>query len=126
MIRAEALGEITFFRMARRLMGWPAYWTGAYLVDGLLVDCGPPATARQDINSSRDLHVVERFTRTDASSILYQFTVDDPSTWTKPWSGEIVMRKWEGPIFEYACHEGNYGLGFILSAARVQEKQAAQ
>ena len=46
MIRAEGLGEITFFRMARRLMGWPAYWTGAYLVDGLLVDCGPPATAR--------------------------------------------------------------------------------
>jgi len=44
-IRADALGEITFFRMARRLMGWPAYWTGAYLVDGLLVDCGPPATA---------------------------------------------------------------------------------
>ena len=46
MIRVEDLGEITFFRMARRLMGWPAYWTGAYLVDGLLVDCGPPATAR--------------------------------------------------------------------------------
>ncbi len=45
MIRAEDLGEITFFRMARRLLGWPAYWTGAYLVDGLLVDCGPPATA---------------------------------------------------------------------------------
>ena len=87
---------------------------------------GPPATARQDINSSRDLHVVERFTRTDASSILYQFTVEDSSTWTRPWSGEIVMRKWEGPIFEYACHEGNYGLGFILSAARVQERQATQ
>jgi len=45
-IRAVDLGEITFFRMARRLLGWPAYWTGAYLVDGLLVDCGPPATAR--------------------------------------------------------------------------------
>ena len=46
MIRVESLGEVTFFRMARRLMGWPVYWTGAYLVDGLLVDCGPPATAR--------------------------------------------------------------------------------
>jgi hypothetical protein len=87
---------------------------------------GPPATARQDINSSRDLHVVERFTRTDANSILYQFTVEDPSTWTRPWSGEIVVRKWEGPIFEYACHEGNYGLGFILSAARAQDGQAAR
>jgi hypothetical protein len=84
---------------------------------------GPPATARQDIFSSRDLHVVERFTRSDANSILYQFTVEDPSTWTKPWSAEMVIRKWQGPIFEYACHEGNYGLGFILSAARVQERQ---
>ena len=83
---------------------------------------GPPATARQDIFSSRDLHVVERFTRTDANSIVYQFTVEDPSTWIKPWSGEMLIRKWDGPIFEYACHEGNYGLGFILSAARVQER----
>jgi hypothetical protein len=87
---------------------------------------GPPATARQDIISSRDLHVVERFTRTDANSIAYRFTVEDPSTWTKPWSGEMLIRKWEGPIFEYACHEGNYGLGFILSAARVQDRLAAE
>jgi len=83
---------------------------------------GPPATTRQDILSSRDLHVVERFTRTDADAILYQFTVEDPSTWVRPWSGEIVMRKMEGPIFEYACHEGNYGLAFILSAARVADR----
>jgi hypothetical protein len=83
---------------------------------------GPPATARQDIFSGRDLRVVERFTRTDANSIVYQFTVEDPSTWIKPWSGEMLIRKWDGPIFEYACHEGNYGLGFILSAARVQER----
>jgi hypothetical protein len=87
---------------------------------------GPPATARQDIFTSRDLHVVERFARTDPDTILYQFTVDDPTTWTKPWSGELLMRKWTGPIFEYACHEGNYGLGFILSAARVQERDAAR
>ena len=83
-----------------------------------------PRRART-FQSSRDLHVVERFTRTDADSILYQFTVEDPSTWTRPWSGEMMMRKWEGPIFEYACHEGNYGLGFILSAARAQEKRGA-
>ena len=87
---------------------------------------GPPATARQDIFSGRDLHVVERFTRTDANSINYQFTVDDPSTWVKPWSGEMLIRKWDGPIYEYACHEGNYGLGFILSAARVQERLAGE
>jgi hypothetical protein len=83
---------------------------------------GPPATARQDIFASQDLHVVERFTRTDDSTIVYRFTVEDPSTWTKPWSGEMVMRKIEGPIFEYACHEGNYGLPNILAAARAKEK----
>jgi hypothetical protein len=83
---------------------------------------GPPATARQDIFASHDLHVVERFTRTDESTIVYRFTVEDPSTWTRPWSGEMVMRKIEGPIFEYACHEGNYGLPNILAAARAKEK----
>ncbi len=83
---------------------------------------GPPATARQDIFASHDLHVVERFTRTDDSTIVYRFTVEDPSTWTRPWSGEMVMRKIEGPIFEYACHEGNYGLPNILAAARAKEK----
>ena len=57
--------------------------------------------------------------------ILYQFTLDDPTTSTRLWTGEILMRKWEGPIYEYACHEGNYGLGFILSAARAQEKPAS-
>ena len=82
----------------------------------------PPATGRQDIFSSRDLHVVERFTRTDPDTIVYRFTVEDPSTWTKPWSGELLMRRIEGPIFEYACHEGNYGLANILAAARAKEK----
>jgi len=85
---------------------------------------GPPATARQDIFSSRDLHVVERFQRVDADTIIYRFTVDDPATWVKPWSGEMIMRSMEGPIYEYACHEGNYGLANILSAARVEEQSA--
>lgn len=85
---------------------------------------GPPATARQDIFSSRDLHVVERFTRVDPDTIIYRFTVEDPSIWTRPWSGEMVMRRIEGPIFEYACHEGNYGLANILRAARAKETAA--
>ena len=85
----------------------------------------PTSIARQDIFTSKDLHVVERFTRVDANAILYRFTVDDPTMWTRSWSGELLMRKWEGPIFEYACHEGNYGIAFILGAARGQEKKAA-
>jgi hypothetical protein len=83
---------------------------------------GPPSSARQDIFSSHDLHVVERFTPVDRDTILYRFTVEDPSTWTKPWSGEMVMRRMEGPIYEYACHEGNWGLANILAGARAAEK----
>ncbi|MEP7308946.1 MAG: hypothetical protein ABJA98_25865 [Acidobacteriota bacterium] len=85
----------------------------------------PTSMGRQDIIATRNLHVVERFTRLDAQTILYRFTVEDPTMWTRPWSGELVMRKWDGPIYEYACHEGNYGLGFILGAARAQENAAA-
>ena len=71
--------------------------------------------------SSENLHVVERFRRVDANTILYQFAVDDPSTWARPWSGEIPMAKIDGPIFEYACHEGNYGMANNLSGARAEE-----
>ncbi len=86
---------------------------------------GPPATARQDIFSSPDLHVTERFTRIDENTIVYRFTVEDPGTWTRPWSGETLMRKTKGPIFEYACHEGNYGLVDILAGARAAEKKTS-
>jgi hypothetical protein len=84
---------------------------------------GPPGTARQDIFSSPELHVVERFTRVNEDTIVYRFTVDDPATWTKPWSGETLMGKTKGPIFEYACHEGNYGLVDILAGARAAEQK---
>ena len=76
--------------------------------------------------SSENLHVVERFTRTDADTVLYQFTVSDPSTWEKSWSGEVLMSKIDGPIFEYACSEGNYGMRNNLSGARAEEAKAAQ
>jgi hypothetical protein len=84
---------------------------------------GSPQTTRQDIFASDALHVVERFTLVDPDTIRYQFTVQDPTTWTRPWSGEATIRRFEGPVFEYACHEGNYGLPNILRAARVQEQQ---
>jgi len=75
--------------------------------------------------SSENLHVVERFTRTDPNTVLYQFTVSDPSTWEKSWSGEVPMTKIDGPIFEYACSEGNYGMRNNLSGARAAEQKAA-
>ena len=113
----------------RMLNGYPrGHWEG----DTLVVDTtnftdrtpfrGPPATTRGDIFSGQQMHVVERFTRVDADTIRYRFTVEDPGTWVRPWSAELVMRRWEGPIYEYACSEGNYGLTFILTAARALER----
>ena len=87
---------------------------------------GPPSNTRQDIFSDHNMHVVERFTMTDANTILYRFTVEDPTVWAQPWSGELIMRRFPGPIFEYACHEGNYGLKNILAGARQAEKAAAK
>ena len=72
--------------------------------------------------ATASLHVVERFTRVDDGTLLYEFTVDDPMTWTRPWSAAVPMTKTEGPIYEYACHEGNYGMLNILTGARAQEK----
>ena len=86
---------------------------------------GPPATTRQEISHTRTLHVVERFTRVDKNTISYHFTVEDPATWTRSWSGEYAIRSFEGPIYEYACHEGNYGLANILRAQRVEDAKAA-
>jgi hypothetical protein len=76
--------------------------------------------------SGEKLHVVERFTRTDADTVTYQFTVDDPTAWAHSWTAEIPMTKIDGPIFEYACHEGNYGMRNNLSGARAEEKQKEQ
>lgn len=80
----------------------------------------------RNLTLSKDARVVERLRRADDNTLLYQFTVDDPNTWTRPWSGEYPLTRIDGPIFEYACHEGNYGLPNTLSGARAQEREAAQ
>jgi hypothetical protein len=76
--------------------------------------------------SDENLKVVERFTRTAADLLIYQATVTDPTVYTKPWTIETPMNKAEGAIFEYACHEGNYGMAGILSGERAREKKAAE
>ena len=68
------------------------------------------------------LRLIERFTRTDPNTIVYQFTIDDPTAFTKPWTAEIPMTKTTGPLYEYSCHEGNYAMTGVLSGARAQEK----
>ena len=76
--------------------------------------------------STPGLRVVERFTRVAADQVLYQFTVDDPAHWTRPWTVEIPMLETEGPMYEYACHEGNHDIRHILEIHRNLEKQAAE
>jgi hypothetical protein len=71
--------------------------------------------------SSRDLKVIERFTRVDANSILYKATIEDSATWAQPWTLELPFVATPGPIYEYACHEGNYAIEDILGGARRME-----
>jgi hypothetical protein len=74
--------------------------------------------------ADQNLHLVERFTRADPNMILYEFTVDDPTAFTKHWKGQAPLTKATGPIYEYACHEGNYSMLNVLKGARAQEKSA--
>ncbi len=76
--------------------------------------------------SSENMRLTERFTRTSEDTITYRFTVDDPATWTRPWSAEVLWKKAIGPLFEHACHEGNRGLYNTLAGARAEEKRAAE
>jgi hypothetical protein len=76
--------------------------------------------------SGEKLHVIERFTRTGEDSLMYEFTVSDPTTWEKSWTGQVPWAKTDGPIFEYACQEGNYGMANILSQTRAEEAAAAK
>jgi hypothetical protein len=100
----------------RQLMGDSrGHWEGNTLV----IDTTNFTDRTAFRGSAEKLHVTERLTRTDADNIRYEFTVDDPSTWTRPWSAEM-----DAPIFEYACHEGNYGIANILRGARMEEERA--
>jgi hypothetical protein len=76
--------------------------------------------------ASENMKVTERFTRTDEKTMRYEFTVNDPSTWEVPWTGEMPFVAINGPIFEHACHEGNYGIANTLAGVRAQEKRDAE
>ena len=74
-------------------------------------------------STNRGRRVVERLTRTGPNAVAYEFTVDDPTPWTRPFTGTVPWRRTDGPLFEYACHEGNYGLHGILAGARRKNTQ---
>ena len=105
-------------------------WTGSYRGrwegQTLVVDTTNLTDKFAFQGASENMRLTERFTRVADDMIRYQFTVEDPATWTRPWSAEVLWKKDVGPLFEHACHEGNYGLYNTLAGARAEEKRAAE
>ena len=108
------------------MRSWMGDSRGRWDGDTLVIDTINFTDKTNFRGSGANLHVVERFTRVDGDTLEYRFTVDDPTTWTRPWTVAYPMVKAEGPIYEYACHEGNYGLRDILSGARWEDKHTEE
>jgi hypothetical protein len=129
MILTEMVHDARVIRMnaqhlPKTIRLWMGDSVGRWEGDTLVVDTTNFTDKTRFRGSTENLHVVERFTRVDARTLLYKFTIDDPETWAKPWSGEQAWPATDGHIYEYACHEGNYALTDILKGARERDKQA--
>ena len=97
------------------------HWEG----DTLVVETTNFTNKTRFRGSSEHLRLVERFTRLDAGTLLYRFTVEDPATWPRPWTGEYTWAATDEPLYEYACHENNYSLGGILRGERLLDAEKA-
>jgi hypothetical protein len=107
----------------RLWMGDPVgHWEGNTLV----VDTTNFTNKTAFRGSGENLHLIEKFTRADADTLMYEVTVEDRSTWARPWKIEIPMRKTNDPVYEYACHEGNYAMEGMLAGARAEEKASGK
>jgi hypothetical protein len=112
--------------IAKNIRQWLGDSRGHWEGKTLVVDTTNLTDKTHFMGSGQNLHLVERFTRTDANTMLYQFTVEDPTTFTRHWKAEVPLTKAPGPIYEYACHEGNYSMASMLKGARIQEKEAEE
>ena len=101
---------------------WLGDSIGRWEGDTLVVDTTNFTEKTGFRSTGMDLHTVERFTRVDANTFLYKVTIDDPTTFTKPWTLEYPFVATAGPVYEYACHEGNYALADILRVARKEDE----
>jgi len=130
-INAEMIHDVRIVPLDRRphlpsaIRLWMGDSLGHWEGDTLVVDTTNFTDKTRYRGSDQNLHVIERFTRTAVDTIEYRFTIDDPTAFTKPWTGEIILSKAPGPLYEYACHEGNYSMTNILAATRAQEKAEA-
>jgi hypothetical protein len=111
-----------------KIRQWVGESRGRWEGDTLVVDTRNflRETSFQRGRSTANLHLIERFTRVDNDTLLYEFTVNDPTVWTKPWTAQISMALNSEPMYEYACHEGNYGMYNMLAGARADEEKAAR
>jgi hypothetical protein len=98
------------------------HWEG----DTLVVETTNFTDRTRFRGSDENLHVIERFTRTAPDTLLYRFTIDDPTAFTKPWTAEIPLATSDGSMYEFACHEGNAAMANMLNTARLAEKKAAE
>ena len=128
MILIEMVHDIRIIRMngthppadIRELLGDSiGHWEG----DTLVVDTTNFTDKTRFRGSGENLHVVERFQRINDGTILYRATIEDPSTFSKPWTLEFPFLATKGPVYEYACHEGNYAATDIMGGARKQEAE---
>ena len=103
---------------------WTGESRGRWEGDSLVVETTHFSDKHGYRGSTRDRHLIERFTRVDADTLLYEFTISDPATWSAPWTAQVPMQWTALPIFEYACHEGNYSMPNILGGARQEERSA--
>ena len=108
------------------LRAYRGYSRGRWEGDTMVIETTNYSEKTAWRGASEHMKVTERFTLISPTTIRYEFTVEDPATWTRPWSGEYEMTRIVGPLFEYACHEGNYGLPTILRGARLAEATAAK
>jgi len=130
MILTEMVHDARIVRMnaqhlPKNIRLWMGDSVGHWEGDTLVVDTTNFTAKTRFRGSTENLHVVERFTRVDDRTLLYRFTIDDPATWSRPWTGEYTWPATDGHIYEYACHEANYALTDILKGARLREKEEA-
>ena len=108
-----------------RIDQWHGNSVGRWDGDTLVVETTNFSPKSNFRGSREHLHLVERFTRVGPDELHYEFTVNDPTVWTAPWTALMQWRRTDEPIFEYACHEGNIGMEGILAGARADEEKAA-
>ncbi len=115
-------------RLPPHVRPWFGDSWGRWEGDALVVETTNinPQQALRGVPPSEQMRVTERFTRVDEETILYEFTVEDPTMYTEAWGGEIPIRKFHDRLYEYACQEGNYSMAGVLSGARYQERMEAQ